>query len=322
MKTTMRQIHYVLEVARLGSVSEASKHLSISQSSILAAIELAEWEFKAQIFNRQRPRGVIVTTAGERYLSAARNLIASELEFDQTLDQMIHGAPKKLRLGCFEPFGALFMPSVIRQYTEKSGPCEIMLHEGDHTQLREWLATGVVEMIVTYDMGADFGYDITPICKVPAHALLRTDDELSKQESVSISELSQKPLILLDLPETRTYLLTLFDIVATRPTISFRARSYDTIKGAVSAGFGVSVLNMRPFEKSCKDPEGLIRLPISDPLNHPTLIVADIYGNKKPSYIVKLIDTIDHYFKEIGPERYSFKGVDINDKNQKTKNQN
>jgi DNA-binding transcriptional LysR family regulator len=306
MNLSIRQINYVCEVARLGSIGGASKRLRISQSSILAAIDLAEVTLNAQIFNRQQARGVTVTPAGERFLRAARGLLAAEQEFDQIIDTLVEGMPRHIKVGCFEPFGALFMPAVMKRFVEKTGPCEVSLYEGDHAQLREWLASGLVEVVVTYDIGAGFGEDYTPICKVPAHALINREDSLAQQKSVSISELATRPLVLLDMPETRTYLITLFDLVAERPQVSFRTRSYDSVRAAVSSGFGVSVLNMKPFEASSKDPENLIRLPISDALPHPTLIVADTYGKRRPKYISYLIEVIDDYFHQLEPDLYSF----------------
>jgi len=47
-----------------------------------------------------------------------------------------------------------------------------------------------------------------------------------------MEELSHRPLVLLDLPETRTYLMALFDFAAHRPQLGLRARSYETIRRA------------------------------------------------------------------------------------------
>ena len=61
MNLTIRHLRYIQHVAQSGSVQAASRLLSISQSSILAAIDLAEGEIGARIFDRRPARGVTVT---------------------------------------------------------------------------------------------------------------------------------------------------------------------------------------------------------------------------------------------------------------------
>ena len=100
---TVRQLRYVSEVARLGSIQSASKSLFISQSSILAAIGLAEAEMGATLFDRRPARGVLITPAGERFVKAARIMIAAEAEFARSIGEMGQRAPGVLRIGCFEP---------------------------------------------------------------------------------------------------------------------------------------------------------------------------------------------------------------------------
>lgn len=65
-----------------------------------------------------------------------------------------------------------------------------------------------------------------------------------------MKELSQRPLVLLDLPKTWTYLLALFDFAARRPKLGFRTRSYETVRTAVTNGLGVSVLNIKPVRRA------------------------------------------------------------------------
>ncbi len=59
-------------------------------------------------------------------------------------------------------------------------------------------------------------------------------------------DLTERPLILLDMPETCTYLLTLFDFAARRPEVALRTRSYETIRAPTVSGLGAAVLNMWP----------------------------------------------------------------------------
>jgi DNA-binding transcriptional LysR family regulator len=306
MNLTNRQLRYVCEAARLGSIQAASTALHISQSSILAAIAIAEDSLGARIFDRRPSKGIQITPAGERFVVAARALLAAATEFERDVGGLAKGAPHTLRIGCFEPFGALFITAVLRRFADVYGDTEVVLLEGDQVQLREWLATGAVDLIVTYDIGPSFGERrTTPICRVPAHALLPIGDPLAQKSAVSIADLATRPLVLLDLPQTYTYITTLFDVLATKPKIGFRTRSYETVRSAVASGFGFAILQMRPSGSSAADGAGLARRPLTDNIPAPTLIVADIYGPNKPAFVRSMIDIIRKYFRDLGPEGFA-----------------
>ena len=302
MNLSHKQLRYVCEVARLGSIQAATETLHISQSSILAAIGIAEDALGARIFDRRPSRGIQITRAGERFTTAARTLLAATGEFNRQIGDLVKSAPQTLRVACFEPFGSLFVAEVLRRFVAKYGEVEILLYEGDQVQLREWLANGEVELVITYDIGPSFGDDCTTsICKIPAHALLASGDPLAEQNAVSIAELATRPLVLLDLPQTSTYIASLFDVLPSKPRVGFRARSYETVKSAVSAGFGIALLHMTPGKYSTPDGPGLVRRPLIDNLPAPTLIVADMYGNHKPAFVRSIIEIVNDLFHETGP---------------------
>lgn len=107
------------------------------------------------------------------------------------------------------------------------------------------------------------------------------------------------------MPETCTYLLTLFDFAARRPKVALRTRSYETIRAPMVNGLGVSVLNMRLHQLARTDHETLIRLPISGPLRQPTLIVIDPYGDHKPAYVQSFIAMLFAHLQELGPNNFA-----------------
>ena len=306
MNLSTRQIRYVCEVARLGSIQAACTALHISQSSILAAIRLAEHELKATIFDRRPARGVQITPAGERFVTAARVLLDADAEFGRLIGSLSRHTPPTIRVGCFEPFGSLFLAGLLKQFSDAVGQVSIRLYEGDQRQLYEWLNNGTVDVVVTYNIGPNFGADgYTPICKVPPHAILPADNPLAQMPQISIADLAKHPFVLLDLPQTSTYLVTLFDVLAERPTISLHTRSYETVRSAVAAGFGVSILNMRPTGRAIPDTANLVRRPLTDDFPAPHLIVADIYGASKPHFVKTLIQMVRDYFWALGAEGYA-----------------
>lgn len=74
---TLQQLHYLSEVAQLGSINKAAQNLFVSQSTISSSISDLEEEFQLKLFFRSKS-GVILTPDGKEFLSQARSLLDQE----------------------------------------------------------------------------------------------------------------------------------------------------------------------------------------------------------------------------------------------------
>ena len=189
-------------VTALGSIAAACSELRISQSSILAAIQHAEQSLGMRVFNKRKGHGVTVTPAGQKFLVSSRHFLSAGNEFYASLSEMAQAREHTIRIGSFSPLSTLVMPPVIKRIFPEGGNADFALFEGGQTELRNWLEAGMLDAVVTYDIGKNFSGGITPICKVPPHALLQSDDPLATKKAVKLVELSNRPFVLLDLPET------------------------------------------------------------------------------------------------------------------------
>ena len=70
----LQQLKYVVKVAEVGNITEASRRLFVSQPSITAAIRDLEHEMGVVIFERTN-KGVVVTSEGETFLGYARQVL-------------------------------------------------------------------------------------------------------------------------------------------------------------------------------------------------------------------------------------------------------
>jgi DNA-binding transcriptional LysR family regulator len=308
MTLSLRQIRYLVEVGRLGGIQAASRSLNISQSSIVAALQRADETLGARIFERRPARGVTATPAGERFLTAARALMSAHEDFERQVDAFSTNPPQSVRIGCFAPFGSLFMAPVLRRYLDKVGDVEIALLEGDQRQLTDWLARSLVDLVVTYDTGPAFA-QAERICSVPPHVALPASDPLAATPVIDMADLVTRPFVLLDLPETASFLLGAFEGLE-RPRVALRSRNYDTVRNAVAAGLGFTILHLRPFCDGALDPPSLVRRPIRNTQPNLQLVVADIYQSLKPSFVATFIDVLRAVFDEAGSETFGFSRVD------------
>lgn len=72
----IQQLEYVLEVAKYGSMTKASKHLFVSQPTLTKSIANLEKEFGISIFDRTA-RGVRMTPQGKEFIYYAKNIMTS-----------------------------------------------------------------------------------------------------------------------------------------------------------------------------------------------------------------------------------------------------
>ena len=66
-------LRYFLEVARTGSITEASAQLNVSGSAISRQISRLETELAVELFER-RPRGMVLSPAGELLVKHIRRI--------------------------------------------------------------------------------------------------------------------------------------------------------------------------------------------------------------------------------------------------------
>jgi DNA-binding transcriptional LysR family regulator len=71
---TLQQLKYILNIVSCGSISEAAKHLFISQPSLSNAVKEIEQEIGVQIFLRSA-KGITLSNDGVEFLSYARQVV-------------------------------------------------------------------------------------------------------------------------------------------------------------------------------------------------------------------------------------------------------
>ena len=269
MNVSLRQLQYVMTAARLRSIAKASQHLSISQSSIAAAINNFEEEFNVTVFVRQQAKGLSLTTVGSQVLGRIGRFLSEADSFVQDLSGLGESLEGAISVGCFAPVSPHFLPPIIRDMTRKHGDISVHIHEGDLRSVQDHLRDGVADIILTYDLGLDSAFEMEPLREAPPHVILAANDPLAKLPEVKMEDLAGRPMILLDLPESRTYFELMFEAAGAQPKIVHRTRTYELVRGMVATGLGFSILNTRPLIDStytgrriaCRRLAGAVRAP-------------------------------------------------------------
>ena len=243
---TLKQLRYVESAGRLKSIAKAAAELSISQSSITAAIDSLETWLDYDLFVRTPAKGIQPTPAGVDALALIRKLIDEARQFDAELQSVGGDAAGLVRIGCYATAAPAFLPPILRSIKETFPQMSVQILEGNMQAIVEFLDEGKADLAFTYPGVLHANHDFLPLFEPPPFALISTDDPMSARDSVTLNELADKPMVLLDLPHTRDYFVGMFNQCGCTPQIAHSTRSAEIARALVSGGFGYTILNIRP----------------------------------------------------------------------------
>lgn len=235
---SFRQIDYVLAVAETGSTAAAARALHVSQPSVSVAIAQFEDHFGAALFLRLPGQGMRLTPFGRERIAQMRALRSQAA----ALFGDAHDQPQELRLGVYSTLGPRYAPMLMRNFGERQPGAKVSLVEADIASLTRATLTGELDLGLVYDVGLPPDLDVTRLVDVPPHAVLPPGHPLEGRDEVTLHELALEPLIVVGLPHSRGYFLSLFQIAGEHPRIAAEAGSVEMLRALVANGHGVGIL--------------------------------------------------------------------------------
>ena len=256
IQINLRQLEYFVAAARHGSTAKAALAINVSQPSISKAVADLEAQWGEKLFVRKHAVGLDLTAAGLARSREALSLLEAAQRLQEPRKQALAGT---LRLGFLSTFGALWIPQLLTQMQKRHPSIDIELVEGDIASLTRQLERGEIHAALQYDLGlARPLLDMHAVAALPPYALLPARHALAAASSVSLSELAQSPLLLINLPQSREYFLSLFREAGVVPTVNYELASIELVRSMVANGHGVSVLTTRPLADRTHDGKRLV----------------------------------------------------------------
>lgn len=182
-----------------------------------------------------------------------------------------------LTIGCLSTLAPAILPGLLSGFLEARPELGVELVEGDQDELVEALASGRADVALTYDIA--LGDDIAREALSTARPfVLLPGDDPRAGAPVSLAALAAEPLVLVDLPRTRDYLLSLFARLGLTPRIAWRAASAEMAASLVAHGFGYAVLLTEPKSGTSHDGRPVAAVPIAEALPEMRLVAATSRG--------------------------------------------
>ena len=260
---TLRQLEYFVAVGKAGSIVAASDKLNVSSPSISAAITQLEVEFGVNLFVREHARGLSLTKAGQKFLERTE-FVLREAELLATLAGEITGKIQGiLSVGCLVTFAQIILPGLRREFETAYPDVRIDQRELNQAVIFSQLRRAELDIALTYDLDIPPDLQFKPLHELPPYVVLSEGHPLADRAELTISDLKDNPMVLLDLPFSDEYFLSFFRKANIKPNIAERTADMSVMRSLVANDFGFSIANIRPLNARSPDGKKLIFVPLT-----------------------------------------------------------
>ncbi len=112
--------------------------------------------------------------------------------------------------------------------------------------------------------------------------MLPAGHRLARGRKVRLADLAREPLVLLGLPQSREYFLSVFYALRLEPRIAYETGSLEMVRGLVANGLGHSIMHSRPPSESSLDNRRLVYRPVAERVRPTELGLARV-GQLRPT---------------------------------------
>jgi DNA-binding transcriptional LysR family regulator len=152
----LRQLRTFEAVVGAGSVTDAAVRLGLAPSSVSQTVRTLERALGVELFER-RPRGMRVTTAGERLLVWSRRLLE---QAEQARREVVDAGRERtaVRLGALESIAAAIVPGILERLAARRPDLDVeVTSQADRSALLASVAAGELDAAMVLDAGDSLG---------------------------------------------------------------------------------------------------------------------------------------------------------------------
>lgn len=261
---TLKQIAYAVATADAGNVSLAARRLNVSQPAISSAIQALEGLFGHRIFTRNPGQGVAPTSFGQTVIGEARTLLA-HVESFSSLGDPAETPRGQVVLSCTRILAPRLLPGLLRHLEETLPSIAIRFIEADFDDTPGLLRQDNADMAIAFDMDLGEGMDTRVLYTAPARVLCAGDHQFARRDGVSLEDLREQTLILLDQAPSPQQLLGLLKDHGIEPAIGARVTEFELHRALIANGFGIGVSHAGSRVSQSRDGKPLASVPLTDP---------------------------------------------------------
>jgi LysR family cys regulon transcriptional activator len=246
----LQQLRCLTEVARRDlNVSEAAEALHTSQPGVSKQIRALEDELGVTVFVRHGKRLVAVTEPGKAVIAIAERILSEAQNLRRAGEEYANDQLGTLTVAATHTQARYALPKAVAAFKRKYPKVELLLHQGNPTQICEQVIAGEADMGVATESISLYPELVSlPVyqwnrCVVvpPKHALLKGP--------LTLEALAEHPIVTYDFAfANRSLVQKAFETRGLKPHVVLSAQDSDVIKTYVELGLGVGILAKMAFD--------------------------------------------------------------------------
>jgi DNA-binding transcriptional LysR family regulator len=239
---TLRQIRVFSAVARNLSFTRAARELHLTQPAVSQQVKLLEHDIGLPLFEHIG-RKVQLAPAGVELLSYANQALELLRQASESLAAMRGLKRGALKLGAVST-AKYFTPSLLSAFSLSYPEVTVKFTVGNRGEIVEQLAANEVDLVIMGRPPRELDTIAVPFAKHPLVIIAPPDHPLARRRRIRLRQLAAQQFILREEGSgTRASMEHIFRERGLAYRASMEMSSNETIKQAVMAGMGVSLIS-------------------------------------------------------------------------------
>lgn len=238
----LKQLRYFLNVARLGSYTQAAELLNVAQPVLSRQIRLLEIELRQTLFNRHG-RGVTLTDTGAILLKHSQAILnqVDLLHEDIRTSERLSGS---VAIAMPPTLTKLMALPLLRFLQQKLPDAQFSISEGLTTHLQHRLQMGKVDVALLHNPTYSEHMETRLLYREKLALIVPQDSPFAERERIMPDELANVPLIIPSAPNTFRLLIEQAMLhLNLQSQIALEIDSVEVILQLVAEGFGCTILS-------------------------------------------------------------------------------
>ncbi|MCG6917653.1 MAG: LysR family transcriptional regulator [Deltaproteobacteria bacterium] len=191
-----QQVIGFYQIAKLGSFTKAAEATFRTQPALSQQIKALEEELHCHLFERIGKRKLMLTSAGERFLTFAESILENYDSLREDLNEL--KGSQKGRLKIAAPFTTLYhlFPDVLKQYSEHFPQVELTILDRSQQTVIQLVKSGDVDFGFTVESEVPGDLATLRWKKVETALMTPIGHPLARGKRVTLRQIAKYPLIL------------------------------------------------------------------------------------------------------------------------------
>ncbi len=250
-----RRLQVFHTVARLLSFTKAADTLHMTQPAVTFQVRQLEEQFNTRLFDRTHNR-ISLTDAGKRVYEFSGRIFELYSEMENAVKDMTGDISGILMIGASTTIAEYMLPALLGDFKKKYPDVNVQLKVSNSDGIVHMVENNVIDLGVVESPVMNKNL-VVEMCRMDELvAVVSPSHHLAERGVIGIGDLLEYPYICREEGSgTREVIADYMDSLGVVPGqvhLSMELGSPESIKGAVEAGMGVSIVSLATIQKELK----------------------------------------------------------------------